>query len=82
MISPIMAHQQPIHLVEESSVDEEAISDEHSVTETSAKEATVASNVTLILAQHETKTVNRSKALTYLAFLLSPLLRVQLRTSS
>jgi hypothetical protein len=71
MISPIMAHQQPVHLVEESSGDEEnSMSDEHSSTETSAKEASIASSATPVLAQSETKAVNRSKSLVYLVLLV------------
>jgi hypothetical protein len=71
MISPTMAHQQPVHLVEESSGDEEdGVSDDHeSTTETSAKEASIASSATPVLAHQETKAVNRSKILVYLVLL-------------
>jgi hypothetical protein len=72
MISPSMAHQEPVHLVEESSNDEEdSKSDEHSSTETSAKEASVASSATPVLAHQETKAVNRSKSLVYLVLLVA-----------
>jgi hypothetical protein len=72
MISPSMAHQEPVHLVEESSGDEEdSKSDEHSSTETSAKEASIASSATPVLAHQETKAVNRSKSLVYLVLLVA-----------
>jgi hypothetical protein len=68
IISPIMNHQQPVHIMEESSGDEE--SDEHSSTETSAKEASTTSSATPVLAHQETKAVNRSKSLVYLVLLI------------
>jgi hypothetical protein len=58
--------------VEESSGDEEdSKSDEHSSTETSAKEASIASSATPVLAHQETKAVNRSKSLVYLVLLVA-----------
>jgi hypothetical protein len=69
MISSILSHQQPVHAAEEC-FDEEAMSDEHSSTETSAKEASTSSHASPIIGQQETKAVNRSKSLVYLVLLV------------
>jgi hypothetical protein len=53
------------------SSDEEAMSDEHSATETSAKEASTSSSATPVIGQQETKAVNRSKSLVYLVLLVA-----------
>jgi hypothetical protein len=63
---------QPVNLAEEPSDEEEALSDEHSMTETSAKDSvnSATSNETAI-AQDETSAVNRSKFLMHLVLLLA-----------
>jgi uncharacterized protein HemX len=70
MIPSIMAHPKPMQMVEESS-DAEGMSDEHSLTETSAKETSTSSSATPPMAQHETNAVNRSKILVYLVLLVA-----------
>jgi hypothetical protein len=72
MISPKSdLHQSAVHLAEESS-DEEAMSDEHSMTETSGKESHASSTSgELSIGRQETKAVNRSKLVVYLALLVA-----------
>jgi uncharacterized protein HemX len=67
MTSPIMAHQQPVQLAEESSNEGE---DGYSTTETSAKEDSTSFSATPI-AHQETRAVNRSKSLVYLVLLVA-----------
>jgi hypothetical protein len=70
-----LAINQPVNLTMDPSLasdEEEGMSDEHSMTETSAKDsvATATSNDSVI-AQDETSAVNRSKILVYLVLLIT-----------
>jgi hypothetical protein len=65
----MLAQQTPMQMVEDPS-DEEAMSDGHSTTENSFKDASDSSSATPI-GQHETKAVNRSKILVYLVLLVA-----------